>query len=379
VKTNTISTTLALFALTMSGAVQAVEFNGSGFLTMAAGKVFSTELSDGFLVTDYGQAGIYDDRKWDAGPDSKLGVQGVFTFNPQWSVTGQAVIRGARNGKGNLEWLYASYQPSDNVTLQFGRKRLPLFYYSESQDVGLSMPWVRLPAQAYGWDVVNFTGANAIFRSSLGEWTSAAEVYLGNENRKNNPYQQIYTGRGIRTDEKWTNIVGGDWTLTRDWLELRFSAMRSNWETYDPATDTRTDNGRQTFLSAAAMIDYGDWVIRSEVSKIDRPTYNLSPEHDWAALLGVGYRIGKWLPMVTYAQFHGNYTDPTVPDERTVGVSLSLRYDLTSSSALKVQYDNFRDNSTAGITCFQDPGACAAGSQRYGHAKMITLSYDKVF
>lgn len=370
---------LAILTISHAGGAHAVEFNGSGFLTLAVAKTFDSEAPDGFVVVDYGQAGIYDDNKWSIGPDSKLGLQGVLTFNPQWSATGQIVSRGARDGKVNLEWLYATFQATDNLTLQFGRKRLPLFYFSESQDIGLSLPWARLPPQAYGWDVVNFTGANVIYRANLGEWSSAAEFFYGNEDRKDNPYQQIYTGRGVRTDEKWTNIAGADWSLTRDWLELRFSAVHSGWETYDPSTATSTDNGDQTFLSASAMVDYGDWVVRSELSKIDRPDFNASPEHDWAAMFGIGYRFGKWLPMVTYAKFHGNYTDPALADERTEDLALSLRYDLTSSSAVKVQYDIFRDHSGVGITCYQDAVNCVAGSQRYGDSKMFTISYDKVF
>lgn len=373
------SLALGLAALAFAGTASAVDFNGSGFLTLAAGKLFDREHADGFMVTDYGQAGIYDDTDWNFSPDSKLGLQGTLTFNPQWSATAQVVSRGARDGKINLEWLYATWQASDNLTLQVGRKRLPLFYYSESQDVGLSMPWVRLPPQAYGWDVVNYNGANLIWRSSLGEWSAATEVFYGNEERKNNPYQQIYTGYGVETDEKWTDIVGADLSLSRDWLELRFSYVQSDWETTDPTTAITTDNGKQTFLSAAAIVDYENWVLRAELSKIDRPDYNVAPEHDYSILFGAGYRFGKWLPMLTYAEFHGNYDDPTVADERTKTVSLVVRYDLTSSSALKVQYEAFKDNSGAGVTCFQDPAACLAGSQRYGNAKMISIAYDLVF
>lgn len=375
--------TLGVLALSFAGATQAVDFTGSGFLTLAAGKVIDRELADGFVVVDYGQAGIYDDTSLTLGPDSRLGLQGTATFSPEWSATGQIVSRGAANGKINLEWLYATYQATDDLTIQIGRKRLPLFYYSESQDVGIALPWVRIPPQAYGWDVVNYNGANLMYRSTLGEWTSNAEVFFGNEERKNNPYQQIYSSREARVDEKWTNIMGADWSLNRDWLELRFSAVRSGWETTDTATATREDNGKQTFLSAGAMIDYENWLIRSEVSKIDRPDLIGSAEHDWALLLGVGYRYGKWLPMVTYAKFHGNYEDPTWADERTENIALSLRYDLTSSSAIKLQYDIFRDQSDGanGMTCYRDPVTCGGGpsSERYGDARMITIAYDKVF
>ncbi len=366
------SLAIGLAALTLAGAALAVEFTGSGFLTLAAGKTLSKETPDGYTVVDYGQGAIYNTNQWKIGPDSKLGLQGIATFNPQWSLTAQAVFRGAANGKADLEWLYATWQASDDITVQIGRKRLPLFYYSESQDIGLSLPWARLPSQAYGWDVVNFNGANVIYHSKLGDWNSSAEVFYGNETRKNNPYLQIYSGPGSHTDESWKNIAGVDWTLAHDWLELRFSAVQSYWQTSDPSTGDVTDNGRQSFLSAAAIIDYEDWVVRSEYSKIDRPKEVASPEHDWALLFGVGYRFGKWLPMITHANYHGNYTVAGTPNERIDDLALSLRYDLTASSDIKAQFDILHDHSEPGINTFTNSG-------RYGNAKMITFSYDMMF
>jgi hypothetical protein len=352
---------LGMLAMLFACGAQAVDFSGSGFLTVTAAKKFDSQLPDGFFVSDFGQAGIYNSNKWSLGPDSKLGLQGVMTLNPQWSATGQIVSRGAQDGKVDLEWLYATYQATDSVTVQVGRKRLPLFYYSESQDVGLSMPWVRLPPQAYGWDVVNFDGANLIHHGNLGGWSSTAEMYFGTENRKDNPYQQIYLGQDTHTNEKWTNIVGADWTLSHDWLELRFAVMHSNWVVGG------VNYGGQTFYSVAAMADYDNWVIRSEYSVIKRLAAN---EDDWAVMAGIGRQFGKWLPMVMYSQYHGTYTDGR-PNERDSDVALSLRYDLNASSDIKVQYDIFRDKSDAGIT--SNP------SGYYGNSRLFSISYDRVF
>lgn len=364
---------LGILAVSCSNASQAVEFSGSGFLSLVAGKKFDSELPDGFVVADYGQGGIYDDNDWSIGPDSKLGLQGVLTFNPQWSATGQVVSRGAHDGKINLEWLYATFQATDNLAVQFGRKRLPLFYYSESQDIGLSLPWVRLPPPAYGWDVVNLNGANLIYRNTVGSWNSSAEVFYGNETRRDNPYLEIYNGRGTDWDEKWNDIYGAAWALNRDWLELRFSYMHSDleyWDTTDKA-NTYSSTG-QSFYSIAAAVDHDNWLARMEVSKIDRPDF---AEHDKAYLLGVGYRVGKWLPMVTWSRFQGNYTDGSL-DERFDTLSFSLRYDLTDSSDIKVQLDLNNDRSRQGtgdtITDYNASGF-------YGDSKLLSISYDLVF
>lgn len=351
-----------------------IEFTGSGFLTVAAGKIVGGDPETNILgyssptfVADYGQAGIYEKNQgWSLGPDSKLGLQGTAKFSPAFSMTTQLVVRGAHNGYTDLEWLYGSYRINDKLTVQVGRKRLPLFYYSESQDVGLSMPWVRLPPQAYGWDIVNYNGANLLYQDQWGDWSSSAEFFFGDEKRRDNPYQRIYNGKHSKTNERWSNIVGADLTLSRDWFEARFSYVESDWEYWGDAAQGKA---KQQFYAAAFNADYEKWVVRSEFSYINRrETY----ENDFAQLLAVGYRIGKWLPMVTYANFNGNYIDNTAgfftsdASEKHTTRSVSLRYDLTASSAIKAQYDWWSDRS-------------AVNGPVQGNPRLLSVSYDLVF
>lgn len=55
--------------------------------------------------------------------------------------------------------------------LQIGRKRLPLYYYSDFQDVGYAYNTVRPSPDVYGWDIVNYNGASLSTTRSLGDWT----------------------------------------------------------------------------------------------------------------------------------------------------------------------------------------------------------------
>jgi hypothetical protein len=139
-----------------------VSYSVSGFLTIAAGKVVSGDGARDFngyqgplFIADYGQGGVYEGKEWCLKPATRLGVQGTATFSPQFMLTAQAVLRATRNGKPDLEWAYGSYNFSEKLSLQLGRKRLPLFYYSETQDVGFSYPWLHLPPGQYGWEIVN--------------------------------------------------------------------------------------------------------------------------------------------------------------------------------------------------------------------------------
>ena len=380
----------------MAQAGDAIEFSGSGFLTLAAGKVIKGEAAQDFngyrapmFVSDYGQGGIYENGGWTLKPDSKLGLQGTAAFNPQFSATGQVVARGTRNGRVNLEWLYGSYAIDDKFTFQFGRKRLPLFYYSETQDVGLTYPWVHLPPGQYGWEIVNYNGANLLYRDQWGGWSSSMNLFVGGDTRKDNPYQKIYNGKDTRTDSRWSNILGVDMTLTRDWFETRAayiqSAIQDRFE--DPATAPPYDYSqklRQKIYALSFAIDHHNWVVRNEYLYMDRKQLG---EEDYSFLLGVGYRIGNYLPMLTYNRYKMRLTpgladaaviDPTTVDPLTVEgwstLAFSLRYDLTPTSALKLQIERWQDRNGPGFNI-----GASGSSVPYGNARLLSISYDRVF
>lgn len=394
-KQHTLTQALAILTLACASqtasAVEALgmEWEGSGFMTLAAGRIVGGNSNNDYndfngynapaFVADFGQAGIYEKNQgWSLAPDSKLGLQAKAKINPQWSITGQIVTRGAANMNTNLEWLFASYNINDNWTVQLGRKRLPLFYYSESQDVGLSMPWVRLPPQAYGWDIVNYNGINLMNKAKWGDWSATTEFFYGNEKRDDNPYQKIYTGKHSKTNEKWSDIAGADITLSQDWFEARFMYLQSYWAYWEAGTASQAlPKSRQKYYSAAFNADYENWMVRTEFSYINRRPVD---ENDFAQMVGVGYRIGKWLPMVTVARYEGNYIEgayySTLNSEKHTTYTLSLRYDLSPSSAVKIQYDYWKDR---GGTDFNSSANIYGVSENYGNPRLLSISYDLVF
>ena len=387
------------------GSVQALEWaglqlNGSGFLTLGVGKMLggsSGEASDykrPFFVADYAQAGIYNGTSGvQFKPDSKLGVQGTATLPGSCpSVTGQLVSRGARDGNVNLEWLYASYKINDHLTFQAGRKRIPMFYYSDTQDVGLALPWTHLPGQLYGWEAVNYNGVNLSYQGQWGAWSSAINVVAGNEAKKESGYWKVYRGKDNRTDVRWDNIVGGDLTLSKDWLETRFVYLQSrvrqknvsgSWDanpespTYgqyiDAESEFTTPANRQQIYGLTFNIDYKNFLVRSELIHINHNQDMGYKDH--AQIFGVGYRFGKFTPMITVANYRSQAIVASGADsegqEAHRTTSFTLRYDLTTSSAVKVQLDLQKDRS--------GPNYTIDGVNRFGDACLLTATYDMVF
>jgi len=360
------------------GADGGIKFRGSGFLTLAAGSVLNSGAAQGTsgyrcpcFISDYGEAGVYEKRGLRFQPDSRLGLQGTAEFSERYSLTTQVEWRGT-DGVPDMEWLYGTMKLDHNMTLQAGRKRLPLFYYSESQDVGFSYPWVHLPPQMYGWEIVNYNGASLLYKGQRGDWSSGINVFGGNENAKNSPYWKIYNGKDSKTESHWTNIAGAYFSLSNDWFEARLLYIQSNIQntTIAPVAAVGPTT-RQKVYGVSFNIDRAQWVVRSEFLYINRKE---SYGGDHAQLMGIGYRMGKWLPMATYANYRQSVTANQTQAEAHSTESLSLRYDLTTSSDVKLEFDHWRNRAQPQFfTAFPNAAIPA------GQVNLLAISYDMVF
>jgi hypothetical protein len=120
--------------------------------------------------------------------------------------------------------------------------------------------------------------------------------------------------------------------------------------------------------------DYNNWLLRTEFLTIIHPGLGY---RDYAHLIGIGYHYGKWQPMITGSEYIGRMiTDGLIPpatptpENMQQTISLTVRYDLTTSSDLKIQYDSQTDISS--------PAYQATGYD-YGNSQLVTLAYDVVF
>jgi hypothetical protein len=316
------------------------------------------------FVADWAHAGVYSDSP-DYREESKLGVQGTLKFSPAISFTSQLVARTADVSQISLEWAYLTFDINPAWTVQLGRKRLPLFYYSDSQDVGFSYPWLRLPPDVYGWDAVNYNGASTTYRKTFGTWSMKADAFTGSESTKNSPYAKLYYMEP-KTIE-WNSIVGGDVELNKDWLTFRLTYIHSGYQQIDQQTGSKdvwpsgAYSGNQTIYGASLNVDTERVLVRSEYSVFDRGSFQYTAK---AWMIGVGSPLGKWTPMITASgyrettRFPDNYVPSNWGD-----LSLSVRYDISTSSALKFQVDRLHD----GPNTFM------------GDSNMIAVSYDFVF
>lgn len=337
------------------------EVNISGFASVVGGKVLSGDgvpefgLGPTFLA-NYPIVGVYD-KDWSFKPDSKYGLQFSADLTEGLTATAQLVGRGADDYDPSFEWAYLSYVLNDNWTLQAGKKRLPLYYYSDFFDVSYAYLWIRPAADNYTWQIFNYTGVNALFNYQVGEWAVSGNIYAGREDdSRNKLLSEFFFRDNVR--EIWENIVGGVVSFNRDWLDLRLTYMTYEnrrfvadkpWLWAD-GTDTR----RGKFMGLSANIDYNNWVLLSELNRLQLENQDLD-----TYMVSAGYRVGAVTPFIAYADF-----DSTGEVHNTT--SVGLRWDFHSSAAFKLQYDSVNDKGSD-------------GGQVAGDSKALTFGVDLVF
>ena len=111
------------------------------------------------------------------------------------------------------------------------------------------------------------------------------------------------------------------------------------------------------FASAGVQYDNGTAIVMSEVTKRtenDVPGLGmpLSATTNW--YVAVGWRIGKYTPMVRHVASRTNGSLITAPDQK--GEGLILRYDVVRNVALKAQVDRY---DASNPSAFKVPVAAA--------------------
>lgn len=377
-KLNRITLMLLPIAILSAPTALAVDYSYSGFMTVGLGRVINGSVSGQnevgldcpCMISDYSQASVYGPA-WDIKPDSKLGLQGSVLFSDDLMLTGQVVSRGSRDFDVNLEWVYLSYQVNDSNTVQLGRKRLPLFYYSEQQDVGFTYPWVHLPGQTYGWEAVNYNGMNWSHNLQLGEWSGNVNVFGGSETRKDSDYLKLYSGLDSESDTKWSGIFGAEIVLSKDWFEGRLMVLQSDTQgrVVSQGQDW-SDKTMQQIYGASALVDYNDFLFTTELFYSDRTE---SYGRDLAYTLSAGKRFDGLVVLLT----HGMYQQKIYRDnpsaltednrEKHRNTSIVVKFDVSASSDFKIQLERWQDYSGSWF------------KQNYGDANTLSMAYNLVF
>lgn len=144
---------IALVSALVFQPVHAAEFSLSGFGTLGYARSDQSFNYDRFIS----ERGTF--RR-----DSLVGVQVDAKFTNTFGATAQVVAEPATDDedryRASMTWAFVSWRPSNDWLFRFGKQRLPLYLYSQTNSVGASHDFARPPIEMYSLSPNNdMTGA----------------------------------------------------------------------------------------------------------------------------------------------------------------------------------------------------------------------------
>ena len=340
------------------------------------------------------------------GVDSNLGLQANVTINSWLSGTAQGLVRkDAEDDFGaELAWAFAKAKVSNNFSVRVGRMGLPVFMISDYRNVGYANTLLRPPGEMYSQVPFNsIDGIDGTWQQSFGDTTLTAQLAVGRTKAAiaTSAATQVHIeGKRIRA----LNLVAehGPLTLRIGRAETRLtvndsaglntllSALRTAGAGYSlPQLTTLADNldlqsSKGAFTSAGLGLDWRNIVLQSEFAKLKIDGY---PNDTASWYLMGGYRIGKFLPYYSHANLKVDsrvantvpgacprgypaactptlglvsgyveklFTTPTQGQQSTD--TIGVRWDFSSSAALKLQIDRVKPKHGTGLLLQAAPG-----------------------
>lgn len=290
------------------------------------GSVIGAQVSEGSgYIGEYPNLGFYDD-KFDIGQETRIGIQSVATVNDDLSATLQVMSRANNDYEPEVEWLFVNYSLADDIELQAGKLRLPVYYFSEFMDVGYAYPWIRVPADAYSLDLTNFNGAQLNHRMYLGDINFTTNLYSGRQINDSELMTYLF---GEAINREFTEIAGAGLEISNDNTTIKFSYTTAELEETRPTTVLESD-GTIEFFDIFAQQTIGPLSIMLEYNKY-RPFYS-------SAFGSATYRYKKSTFYVMHSKF-----DLDLPFEKHDTDSVGIRFDYKPRMAIKFDVSSMTD------------------------------------
>jgi hypothetical protein len=286
-------------------------------------------------------------NSFDIGLESRIGVQAIVSFAPQWSVAAQEVakLRGTTNFDPGTEWLYAQYQPNSNLKLRLGRVVLPVFLISDTVNVGYAVPWFRAPNEVYFAEPLeHLDGGQALWKQSLGVFQLNLEATYGEA-------EAALNFGGVPVSAKSTSTFNAALSLSWRNILVRYAETNLNSATSVSLSTTQNLNlmVHDRFHCVGLQYDDGKALLISEWTKRDENNlagFNKPFTEDTSWYAAAGWRFGKFTPLVSYSVL--NVTASVLLNPASYNTwSASLRYDVISDLDLKVQISRAGASNTA--------------------------------
>lgn len=319
-------------------------------------------------------------QSFDFGVDSKIGVQGTYKLDSQFSVTAQFITKenDQNNWNPKTEWFFGKIQAQPNLSFRLGRMGLPAFLVSDFRDVNFANLWTRPPLDVYGQvPLSHFDGADVTWDWLIGNTVFSTQFLMGQS-------RSSFQGLAIQLN----SLVGMNVTANfSHGIKLRFGQVKGKLSfqenEYFPilmavlpeigfgnlAEQINPYRRNSSFSGLGISYDEGRWIAIAEYTTRRNDGF-LSDTSAWYATLG--HRFGNITPYMTIGQRTVDSSNvvnviPVTPipsletlrsiiddliaaqriGQRTVAVG--LRWDVHRNVSLKTQLEHVRTENSRGL------------------------------
>lgn len=372
---------MAVLSVLASSSAQAIQFDG--FMTAGASKIVNIDDADkgNIYIGGLGDRGITEDLTFEK--DTRFGLQISSDVTDDMSVVAQILGRGDQgNFNAIIEWAYIDYAINNIASVHVGKIKQPVYLVNDYIEVGYAYPWIRPPQEVYysnnPLNTVN--GIELLLQFPVGPGTLSLQPYLGS-NRDDIPngggaYFEAeniygldikYSGRGytVHASNFQCEVkVLGD-TFNQSAALLDGSLGQANSEV---AVSLGGSKGNCNVTATGFNVDLANVVVYAEWQKRTTDETLSRAFGDTEAFYATfGYRMGKFLPHLTFASVKGEasivglatgsgaavpldlngtpftsgqFAGYTInfPVAIQTSITAGLRYEVNDSAALKVEY-----------------------------------------
>ena len=376
----------SLMAAILSSSVQASNIDFSGYGSIRGGLLTNDDITPQYFG--------YDD-KVDFKNESLFALQAKASLNEKWNATIVLQARGEDDFDLEARWAYLSYQYSPDTTISVGRFALPYFRNSDTQDVGYSHNYSRLPTSIYlgeEYDIIE--GVRIMHTALVGDGDITLKGSFGS-----------FSGQADGNDFELDNILQGSIEYTYEWFSVfagvlsadaTFSGLDSFIDNgltntlggfgyqvndsmvFDPAgtnvydmNDLYADGESTLYWSTGFTIDYENWLFNAEYAAYDIDDSFI--EETKVMYVALGYRFDKAVVSLVHEDFDIDpdydsasssdanvnafvvgFTDSLFKPDSYSAQGIHLRYDLDQGVALKFEYsiinNDLADESASLVT-----------------------------
>ena len=323
----------------------------------------------GVVHSDYSQANFIANvvqlrgagfTSWSATPDSDLGGQANFTLTHALSGVVQVLSRDDENGKftPHVEWANLQYEITSDLKVRFGRMLLPTYAHSDTQNVGYTLPWVRIPIEIAYMDAgLHSDGFDVLYRVKTGSVTQNLQAQWG---------RTPLDLPGIEFTSIPSVVV-----VFSDTLQYGDTSVHLVYQKY---SGSGFPSIRLEVTGVGLTYDPGAWFVTGD-SNYSQDKY-FGDLIAWYA--GGGVRLGHFAPYALYsitrAQSAGTSGLKSLGDEHTV--SVGVRWDFARNLDAKLQLQQVTLDSLEDTASFAD---VRQGARVGDKANVLSLVLDFVF